>query len=283
MNKYEELESVGKGQFGIIKKVRRISDGRLFASKQVAYGIMSQAQKSQLVNEVNILKELNHEHIVKYYQHFLEKKNSNLYIIMEYCPGGDLASVLADIKQKGEFLDEDMIWKLFFQIISALHYCHQRKIIHRDLKPANIFIDESWSNIKIGDFGLSRELGEHSIYAETHVGTPLFMSPEIMLNQKYNDRIDIWALGCILYELAALKHPFKAHNMVELGDKIQKANYDPLPSRYSCHLRTIISKMLSRDWEDRPSAADILKIPYLSIRQEDKEYKQKYEELKRKE
>lgn len=82
MNKYEELESVGKGQFGIIKKVRRISDGRLFASKQVAYGIMSQAQKSQLVNEVNILKELNHEHIVKYYQHFLEKKNSNLYIIM---------------------------------------------------------------------------------------------------------------------------------------------------------------------------------------------------------
>lgn len=122
--------------------------------------------------------------------------------------------MLADIKQKGEFLDEDMIWKLFFQIISALHYCHQRKIIHRDLKPANIFIDESWSNIKIGDFGLSRELGEHSIYAETHVGTPLFMSPEIMLNQKYNDRIDIWALGCILYELAALKHPFKAHNMV---------------------------------------------------------------------
>lgn len=76
--------------------------------------------------------------------------------MMEYCPGGDLGSVLSDIQKKGEYLDEDLIWKLFFQLILALNYCHRKKILHRDLKPANIFIDSSKSNIKVGDFGLSR-------------------------------------------------------------------------------------------------------------------------------
>ena len=106
MEKYEELENIGNGQFGIVKKIRRITDGRVLVWKQVNYGVMNKEQKNQLVNEVNILKDLNHEHIVKYYQHFVEKKTSKLYIVMQYCPGGDLASVMADIQKKGEYLDE---------------------------------------------------------------------------------------------------------------------------------------------------------------------------------
>ena len=132
---------------------------------------------------------------------------------MQYCPGGDLSTLILQLQKKGQLVDQDTIWRLFFQIITALNHCHKRKIIHRDLKPANIFIDQSLTNIKIGDFGLSRELGEHSEYAKTHVGTPYFMSPEQIQIKYYNQKTDIWSLGCILYELATLKKPFRGANI----------------------------------------------------------------------
>lgn len=109
------------------------------------------------------------------------------------------------------------------QIILALYECHRRKegkVLHRDIKPANIFFDGS-NNIKLGDFGLSRILGKESQYADTHVGTPYYMSPEQINECKYNEKSDIWSLGCLIYECAALEPPFTATNHLSLAMKIR--------------------------------------------------------------
>ncbi len=104
-----------------------------------------------------------------------------------------------------------MIWRVLLQVTSALRECHTRKegkIFHRDLKPSNIFLDKD-HNVKLGDFGLSKQLGEDSIYAYTHVGTPYYMAPEQCESEcKYDERSDIWGLGCIIYEMACLHPPF---------------------------------------------------------------------------
>ena len=96
---------------------------------------------------------------------------------MEYCSGGDLGTLLKKHRKAKSYNSEDLVWKVFAQIVLALSECHNRKILHRDLKPANIFIDSN-NNIKLGDFGLSKMMGEHTKFAQTHVGTPYYMSPE---------------------------------------------------------------------------------------------------------
>jgi NIMA (never in mitosis gene a)-related kinase len=115
-------------------------------------------------------------------------------------------------------LSEDVVWRIFSQIVSALDACHTREkgmIIHRDIKPGNIFLD-SRLNVKLGDFGLSRVMGEHSVYATTHVGTPYYMSPEQLTDGRYTEKSDIWSAGCILYEMANLYPPFQAKTHMNL-------------------------------------------------------------------
>lgn len=110
----------------------------------------------------------------------IDKKTTKIFIIMEYCEGGDLGSLLKKSKRDSDYIGEDAIWKIFSQVISALNACHIRaagRVLHRDIKPANIFFDAA-NNVKLGDFGLSRILGEDSRFATTNVGTPYYMSPE---------------------------------------------------------------------------------------------------------
>ena len=124
------------------------------------------------------------------------------------------------------------MWKVIHQMASALHECHHRpqgKILHRDLKPGNVFLDKD-NNVKLGDFGLSRVMGEQSLYAKTHVGTPYYMSPEQIGEQRYDHKSDIWSLGCIIYEMASLHPPFQARSHYQLAEKINLCKLEPLPS-----------------------------------------------------
>ena len=142
----------------MVKKVARVKDGRILVAKQMRYALMNNHEKQQLIEEVNILKGLDHCNIVKYEDRFVDQSSKTVSIIMEYCEGGDLGTMIRSAQQKKDFLAESVIWKIFTQVISALHFCHSRsggKILHRDIKPANIFIDRN-SNVKLGDFGLSR-------------------------------------------------------------------------------------------------------------------------------
>lgn len=109
------------------------------------------------------------------------------------------------------FIDEELIWKVLTQIVMALRECHRHKessgalkpILHRDIKPGNVFLDRD-KNVKIGDFGLAKELPSESKFAYTNVGTPFYMSPEMINELRYNEKSDIWAVGCLIYEMAAL-------------------------------------------------------------------------------
>lgn len=129
--------------------------------------------------QVNILRELKHPFVVRYYDRIIEKIQAKLYIVMEFCEGGDLGAMIKKARKDGTSIDEEFIWKVFSQILIALKECHRHKdttgkakpILHRDLKPGNIFLDAN-SNIKIGDFGLAKELASESKFAYTNVGTP---------------------------------------------------------------------------------------------------------------
>ena len=123
---------------------------------------MSEKEKQQLVSEVNILRELRHPNIVRYYDRIIDKESSKIFIIMEYCEKGDLAHLIRKQRKDKEYLPEDLVWKVLAQITLALYDCHRRKegkILHRDLKPGNVFLDAN-NNVKLGDFGLSKIMGD---------------------------------------------------------------------------------------------------------------------------
>lgn len=138
-------------------------------------------------------------------------------------------------------------------------------ILHRDLKPANILLDER-NNVKLCDFGLATELSTSTTLARTKgVGTPYYMSPELVNNKRYDERSDIWSLGCIIYELAALRPPFDANNQVALAVKINEGRFDRLPRCFSEELMRAVAWMLRRDIDRRPKVEDLERLPSLVV------------------
>lgn len=143
-----------------------------------------------------------------------------------------------------------------------MKHVHDRKIIHRDLKGQNIFLT-SKGQIKLGDFGIARVLKNTVEKAKTMVGTPYYISPEIIEGKPYSMATDIWSLGVILYELCALKPPFNAESLHFLALKIVKGQYTPVPAHYSRELRNLVAMLLSTEIRRRPSIHDILKQPVI--------------------
>ncbi len=219
---------------------------------------MNKGQIEEVKNEAKILSSLNSKFVVKYLESFV--LNNNLNIVMEYCDGGDLGLYLKEYIKTGKFLPEEKIWKIFIQICLGINYIHSKKILHRDLKTMNIFLMKD-ERVRIGDLGVAKVLNQNS-FANTFVGTPYYLSPEICEEKPYNEKSDIWALGCILYEMATYQHPFNATNQGALIIKILSGNYEPIKNKdYSNDLRRMVKTMLEKIYLKRPSIKDILKNP----------------------
>ncbi|KAL7987344.1 hypothetical protein Chor_006263 [Crotalus horridus] len=280
---YEVLLTIGAGSYGRCQKVRRRADGKVLVWKELDYGSMTESEKQMLVSEVNLLRELKHPNIVRYYDRIIDRTNTTLYILMEYCEGGDLATLIAKctkerhvktldylecyVGSRIHYLDEDFVLRVLTQLTLALKECHRRSdgghtVLHRDLKPANIFLDGK-KNVKLGDFGLARILHHDTSFAKTFVGTPYYMSPEQINRMSYNEKSDIWSLGCLLYELCALLPPFTAFNQKELAEKIREGKFRRIPYRYSEQLNELITKMLNLKDYCRPSVEEILHNPLI--------------------
>jgi NIMA (never in mitosis gene a)-related kinase len=200
---------LGVGSFGTAYLVECQSDKRYAVIKQIDIQNMDENERRETLREAKILEVLQHPNIVRFREVYKTKKGK-LCIVMDYADGGDLQGRIKDkYKQKErtggqlQYWGEDHVLNWFTQICLALKHVHDRKILHRDLKSQNIFLTKN-NMIKLGDFGIARVLSETKSKAKTVVGTPYYLSPEIIQSKPYSFKSDIWSLGVLLYEMCAL-------------------------------------------------------------------------------
>lgn len=152
----------------------------------------------------------------------------HLYIVMDLIEGAPLNEHFNSLKEKKQRFTEDRMWKVFVQIVLALRYLHKEKrVVHRDLTPNNIMLGEN-DKVTITDFGAAKHKTKDCSKMMSVVGTILYSCPELIQNQPYCDKVDVWALGCILYQMATLQPPFFSSNIIALAKLIVEARYEPV-------------------------------------------------------
>lgn len=253
---YEEIRNIGRGQYGVVQLVRSLQDQMLYVCKTVDLTCRPKAEREAAQQEVGLLKSLNHPNIVQYKESFA--KGDAIIIAMQYCEDGDLAGFIKDMAKRRMRVKETIVMSYLVQVLNALQYLHGKRILHRDLKSSNLFLTESCATVKLGDFGISKVLNTTMQAAMSVVGTPHYMSPEVCENRPYNQKSDVWSLGCVVYELCMLKHAFAAANLLGLVHKIVREKYEPLPPMYSTGLSTLVQRMLAKGPNARPSVHSIL-------------------------
>jgi len=252
---YDFVQQLGRGAFGVVHKVLRKSDGQAFVCKEVNLRGLRSSARERAEQEVFLLKKISDgsEFIVQYEGSFLDREV--LHIIMEFCAHGDLS---AHIRQLGgKLLEENTVWKYLLQVGLGLKWLHFNRILHRDMKTLNVFLTAS-NDARLGDLGVACLLCETQNFASTLVGTPYYLSPELCENRPYNDRSDVWAYGCIVYEMCTGKPPFHAKNQAALLAKIIQGRYPAVPKAYSEELRTIIDACLVHEFMLRPDIETLL-------------------------
>ncbi|XP_042110706.1 serine/threonine-protein kinase Nek3 isoform X5 [Ovis aries] len=252
MDGYRVLRVIGEGSFGRALLVQQESSNRMFAMKEIRLPkSLSDTRISR--KEAVLLAKMKHPNIVAFKESF--EAEGHLYIVMEYCDGGDLMQKIKH--QKGKLFPEDMILHWFTQMCLGVNHIHKKRVLHRDIKSKNVFLTQD-GKVKLGDFGSARLLASPMAFACTYVGTPYYVPPEIWENMPYNNKSDIWSLGCILYELCTLKHPFQANSWKSLILKICQGSMNPLPSHYSYELQHLIKQIFKKNPSHRPSATTLL-------------------------
>ncbi|XP_067371099.1 serine/threonine-protein kinase Nek5 isoform X3 [Channa argus] len=262
MNGYEVIRQIGEGAFGKAFLVRDKGGGggdRQCVVKQISFRKMSTREKEASKKEVILLSKMKHPNIVAFITSFEEQ--GSLYIVMEYCDGGDMMKKIN--MQRGVLFSEEQIVGWFVQICLGLKHIHDRKILHRDIKAQNVFLSSGGLKAKLGDFGIARMLNNTMELARTCVGTPYYLSPEICESRPYNNKTDIWSLGCVLYELCTLRHPFEGSSLRQLVVKICMGRYNPVPKHYSYDLRLLVTQLFKVNPRDRPSVTSVLRRPFL--------------------
>ena len=263
-SKYKVKKLLGEGSFGKAFLCSRDSDEDLCVIKQIKVEDMTKQEKDDVINESTILSKLDHPNIIKFFEFFESKTPQQTFnIVTEYADGGDLSEKIKE-QNKTPFKESDIL-DYFTQICLALKHIHEKKIIHRDLKSGNVFLMKS-GLVKLGDFGIAKTFKNTMDKAKTMVGTPYYLSPEIIQGKPYDNKSDIWSLGVLLYEMMTFKMPFEANTLPMLSMKIMRGNYTPPSSMYTKDLREIVSKCLMVDPSRRPSIREILKMPIIQNR-----------------
>ena len=245
-------KELGRGSFGVVYLVQQRISKRYYVLKRINIGHIHMKFQQAALREVEILKKINHPNIIKYYFSYIE--DNTLSIITEYAEGGDLYQLLQRHRIKRTNIPEPEIWRIMLELSSALSYLHTNSIIHRDIKCQNVFLTKNLT-IKLGDLGASKFMTAEM--QATRVGTPLYLAPEMVKQQPYDHKIDVWGLGCILYTLTSKESPFIGPNLITLGISIINKNPKNIPAWYSNKLNEIIMSMLQKNPDDRPNSVEL--------------------------
>ena len=243
-NGYKITQKLGEGGFGIVYLAEK--DNKQYALKQYKMALKKE-DIEKCKNIMNLLSNINNKYLIKYYDIFTEKDTLN--IVMEYGGDMDLKKFIKSYKNKNILIDEDIIVNIILQICKGLKEIHKNKIIHRDLTPDNIFIDKN-NNVKIGDFGVSKITTTLTNYANSQIGKFNYLAPEILKGLEYNNKVDIYSLGCIIYELFTLNEYY----IDKLDDKDCKIDTDTYNTKY----QELIDLLLKKDYHERPNIEEVI-------------------------
>ncbi len=259
---YAVTEKLGEGSYGSVYKAHGKKGAReVVAVKCVVKGQLSKSETDNLITEISLLKKLEHEHIVHMVDFCWDA--NYIYIIMEYCGGGDLSRF---IKSRTS-LPEEVCKSFLRQLASALRFLHSRDIAHLDLKPSNILLTAGKKPVlKLADFGLAQRLSSEETRSSVR-GSYLYMAPEILFRRKYDARVDLWSVGIILYECLFGKAPYKSDTLEELLHKIKEERPIVVPRQASIskECRDLLNRCLERDPNVRISFEDFFAHPFLDL------------------
>ena len=276
-------KSLGKGSFGEVFLTKKVNGKELYATKRMDRAEYEKPENyKRLMNEISILKKISHKNIVKLIE--VKKTKSHIYIVTEFCNGGSISNSLNKYRLiHRKAFSEEIVQYLMKQLVSAIYYLHMNKIIHRDLKLDNILLHFPNENdkislnllkaeIKLIDFGFATKLkSAKNNLTNTILGTPSNMEPHMLRNMEfkmpdlkgYNEKVDIWSLGTLCYEMLIGRMTFAGNTMDELYKKVKAGNYK-LPVWLSKEAVSFINGMLQYDSNKRLSAAELLKHDFLT-------------------
>jgi NIMA (never in mitosis gene a)-related kinase len=216
---FEKLSDLGKGAFGTVCLVKRRADGNIYAMKRVKISQLNTKEQENALNEVRILASITHPNIIGYKEAFFDQESKTLNIVMEYADDGDLENKIKKHTKAKTNVIESELWSYLIQMIQGLKALHDNKIMHRDLKSANVFLMKN-GILKLGDLNVSKVVKMGLLYTQT--GTPYYASPEVWADKPYDYKSDIWSAGCVIYELCALRPPFRGNNLEQLYKNVTK-------------------------------------------------------------
>ena len=253
---YKYVSTFGKGGTGVIVSCLDTKTGQIRAAKVTSRQMIIETnQMEYLERELRVSTTFNHPNIIKVYEEIYLP--DVIIIVMDLCENGDLLSYLSE----NPFIVSSNAKRLFRQLVDAVSYLHDRNIVHRDLKPENIFLDSDL-NVQLGDFGLAKDVKKNGLL-ETICGTLYYLPPEIIMEKGYDGKkSDVWSLGVILYIMIFGTIPWKGKNQIEILNEICSGNIS-VPETISPLIEEVIKKCLNVDPEQRPTAKQILEMPWL--------------------
>lgn len=238
---YELYDCIGQGSFASVYRGQHRDTRQVVAVKAIVRARLNAKLQENLDAEIRILQSTQHPNVMQL--HEVATTERHVYLVLEFCPGGDLMQVI----RKHGAQSEEQTRLYLVQLARGLQHLRQRNLIHRDLKPQNLLLSSTSPNavLKIGDFGFARHI-QHQDLAETMCGSPLYMAPEILNFQRYDAKADLWSVGTIMYELLVGRPPYTGANHVQLLHNI-KSRAPQWPTHVSAACGSLLQGLLQRD------------------------------------